>query len=270
VSWVEVGDGVWYRRYQPWDVNVGVVRGAAGLLVVDTRGSHRQAAELRDDLARFDRRPVRFVVNTHWHFDHCFGNAGFPEAATYGHQALPGWLAARGEEARAEAGEPDGVEELDEVVITPPTHLVSHSAVLDLGDRNVELAHLGRGHTDNDLVVLAAGVAFAGDLVEESGPPAYGDDSFPLDWPATAGALLDRAGAGTIVPGHGLAVDRAFAAAQADALAEVAALIKELHGAGVPVDAALAEGAGRWPWPPEILGEAVRRGYAELGLAISD
>jgi glyoxylase-like metal-dependent hydrolase (beta-lactamase superfamily II) len=265
-DWVEVGDGAWYRRYQPWDVNVGVVRGAAGLLVVDTRGSHRQAAELRDDIATLDRRPVRFVVNTHWHFDHCFGNAGFPEAAAYGHRALPGWLAGRGEDARAEAAssEPDRREEMEEVVITAPRHLVSHFAALDLGDRIVEVVHLGRGHTDNDLVVLAAGVAFAGDLVEESGPPAYGDDSFPLDWPGTAGALLDRAGAAAIVPGHGEAVDRAFAAAQAEGLSQVAALIGQLHGAGVPVEAALAEGAGRWPWPPDVLKQAVRRGYAHL------
>jgi glyoxylase-like metal-dependent hydrolase (beta-lactamase superfamily II) len=271
-GWEEVGDGVYYRRYSPWDVNVGVVRGGDGLLVVDTRASHRQAAELRTDLARLDPGPVRFVVNTHWHFDHCFGNYIFPEAAGYGHEALPGWLAARGEEARAEAmeAEPERREEMAEVVVTPPRHLVGSSAVLDLGDRVVELAHLGRGHTDHDLVVLAPGVAFAGDLVEESGPLAYGDDSFPLDWPATVRALLDRTGGGVVVPGHGEAVDRTFAEDQAQALTEVAAIVSELHGAGVPVDAALAEGAGRWPWPPEALAQAVRRGYAQLGLAKSD
>jgi glyoxylase-like metal-dependent hydrolase (beta-lactamase superfamily II) len=265
-GWVEVGEGVYYRRYAPWDVNVGVVRGAEGLVVVDTRASQRQATELRGDLARLDPGPVRFVVNTHWHFDHCFGNFCFPEAAGYGHEALPGWLASRGEDARAEAigAEPDRREEMDEVVITPPRHLVSSRVVLDLGDRSVELVHLGRGHTDHDLVVLAASVVFAGDLVEESGPPAYGADCFPLDWPSTLRALLDRQGDGAVVPGHGQAVDRAFAEAQAGALAEVAAIVAELHAAGVPVDAALAEAAGRWPWPPEALTHAVHRGYARL------
>jgi glyoxylase-like metal-dependent hydrolase (beta-lactamase superfamily II) len=265
-GWEEVGEGVYYRRYAPWDVNVGVVRGADGLVVVDTRASHRQAAELRADLARLDPAPVRFVVNTHWHFDHCFGNFLFPEADGFGHEALPGWLASRGEDARAKAigAEPDRREEMDEVVITPPRHLVSSTVFLDLGDRAVELVHLGRGHTDHDLVVLVASVAFAGDLVEESGPPAYGDDCFPLDWPGTVQALLERLEDGTVavVPGHGQAVDRAFAEHQAEALAEVAAILRELHAAGVPADAALTE--DRWPWPPEALAHAVHRGYARL------
>jgi glyoxylase-like metal-dependent hydrolase (beta-lactamase superfamily II) len=269
-GWQEVADGVYYRRYWPWDVNVGVVRGSDGLLVVDTRASHRQAAELRADLTRLDPGPVRFVVNTHWHFDHCFGNFLFPEAASYGHEAMPAWLLAGGEDARAEAveTEPERREEMEEVIVTPPRHLVASSVVLDLGDRAVELAHLGRGHTDNDLVVIAgaggAGAVFAGDLVEESGPPAYGDDSCPLDWPATARALLERAEGGAVVPGHGHVVDAAFVADQARGLNEVAVVITELHAAGVPVEAALDGGSGRWPWPPEGLAQAVRRGYAQL------
>ena len=95
--------------------------------------------------------------------------------------------------------------------------------VLDLGDRGVELAHLGRGHTDNDLVVSVpgAGVVYAGDLLEESAPPAYGDDCFPLDWPGTADALVARAPT-TFVPGHGDVMGLAAAAEQATAIAAVA------------------------------------------------
>lgn len=157
--------------------------------------------------------------------------------------------------------------ELEEVVVTPPGHLVGDAGSIDLGDREVVLRHLGRGHTDNDLVVAVpdAGVVFAGDLVEESAPPAYGGDSFPLDWPATAGRLLDLVGAGdTVVPGHGDVVDRRFAAAQLDGLTAVADVARSLHDAGVPVDRALDEGGDRWPWPPGVLGDAVRRAYAQL------
>ena len=67
---------------------------------------------------------------------------------------------------------------------------------LDLGGTTAELLHLGRGHTDNDLLVHlpASGVWLTGDLVEESGPPVYGSGSFPLDWPATIGRLRAEAG----------------------------------------------------------------------------
>ena len=81
---------------------------------------------------------------------------------------------------------------------------MAERVTLDLGDRAVELVDLGRGHTGNDLVVVvpAAGVVFAGDLLEESAPPAFGDDCFPLEWPATAGAVVAEGGA-VYVPGHG-------------------------------------------------------------------
>lgn len=281
-----MGDGVFRRRYRSFDLNIGVVVGRDALLVVDTRGSHRQADELRSHLAELGPAPVRWVVNTHGHFDHCFGNARFRpplgRAELWGHEAIVPYLAVNGERARRAMVEanPDHREELEEVVVTPPDHLVGDAGSIDLGDREVRLHHVGRGHTDNDLVVVVpdAGVVFAGDLVEESAPPAFGDDAFPLDWPATAARLVhlvdlagdghgdgDGAGAGaTVVPGHGDVVDRAFTEAQRHDLAAVADLVRELHGAGVPAERALADGGDRWPWPAGGLAEAVRRGYAQL------
>jgi len=89
---------------------------------------------------------------------------------------------------------------------------------LDLGGTVAELLYLGRGHTDNDLLVHlpASGVWLTGDLVEESGPPVYGPDSFPLDWPATMGRLQAALSEGDLlVPGHGAVVGPAFAAVHA-------------------------------------------------------
>ena len=165
---------------------------------------------------------------------------------------------------RAAYGDEAG-DEYDRVVLTPPDHLVAEHHVLDLGDRGVELTHLGRGHTDNDLVVSVpgAGVVYAGDLLEESAPPAYGDDCFPLDWPGTADALVARAPA-TFVPGHGDVMGLAAAAEQATAIAAVADVIRALHEAGVPAADALAEGRDRWPFPPAALRQAVARAYAAL------
>jgi glyoxylase-like metal-dependent hydrolase (beta-lactamase superfamily II) len=226
--WQELGAGVFARRYEPWDVTVSVVLGAKGVLVVDTRASHRQADDLLGDLRRLDPRPPRWVVNTHWHFDHTYGNARFLPAELWSHETVPAALHRCVQATQAGARPSDEVPadaEYAEVVITPPDHLVKERAVLDLGGRVVELVHLGRGHTDGDLVVVVpdAGVVFAGDLVEESGPPSYGDDSFPLEWPVTAGRLLALLGEGDkVVPGHGAVVDRSFVADQQKALAAVA------------------------------------------------
>ena len=147
-----------------------------------------------------------------------------------------------------------------------PDHLVAERHVLDLGDRGVELLHLGRGHTSNDLIVAAsdAEVVFAGDLVEQSAPPAYGDDCYPLEWPATAAALV-ALGPSTFVPGHGDVMAPKTVADQVAAIAAVAALIRELHTAGVTVEVALAEAADQWPFPRQSLTNAVARGYLALG-----
>lgn len=274
MGWTELAPGVYQRRYQPLDVSVCVVRGGAGLLVADTRSSHREADEIRADLRELGTLPVRWVVNTHAHYDHTFGNARFGAASDlgapiYGHERLPAHLDNYERPMLADwiARGVEPVDEWREVVITPPTVLVGAALTLDLGDRAAELLHLGRGHTDNDLLVRIpdAGVWLVGDLLEESGPPSYNADSFPLDWPGTIGRLLASLRDGDIlVPGHGAAVGAAFAAAQQAQLAEAAALITELHAAGVPADEAVAEGSDRWPFPADGMAEAVRTGYAQL------
>jgi glyoxylase-like metal-dependent hydrolase (beta-lactamase superfamily II) len=280
-----VGDGCFRRRYPRFDLNIGVVRGSDGLLVIDTRSDLREADELLDELAHFGR-PVRWVVNSHWHFDHVFGNQRFVEQAhgaerregsaevdteleLWGHVDLPAMLlddeADLRSRLRAFYGD-EQADEFDRVVLTPPDRLVVDHHVLDLGDRGVDLVHLGRGHTNNDLVVVAAngGTVFAGDLLEESAPPAYGDDSYPLEWPATAD-LLAASGAATFVPGHGDVMTPSSARDQAGAITAVARLITELYEAGIPVGDALQAAEGRWPYPANALAEAVQRGYDALG-----
>lgn len=273
--WTEVAEGIFVGRYQPYDVNVTVVRGTDGLLVVDTRSSHREAEEIRSDLTSLGSLPVRWVVNTHAHFDHSFGNFRFgPDsdlgAPIYGHERVPAHLLEyeTPKLARFIESDVERAAEWAEVVITAPTELVAKRGVVDLGDRSMELLHLGKGHTDNDLLlhVPAVDAWLVGDLIEESGPPAYGDDCFPLEWPETIAALIAQLGTDTVVvPGHGVAVDPAFVTDQLADLRAVADLIRDLRAAGVPVEAAVAEGANRWPFPAEGLHDAVRRGYAQAG-----
>ena len=187
----------------------------------------------------------------------------------WGHVDLPAMLlddpAALKAALREFYGDAAG-DEYDLVSLTPPERLVVERQVIDVGDRGVELVHVGRGHTDNDLVVVVpdGDVVFAGDLLEESDPPAYGDDSYPLDWPATVAELVGI-GATTFVPGHGDVMAAAAAIEQSRAIGIVADLIRELHAAGVGVADALVEAGDRWPFPPATLVRAVERGYAALG-----
>src|SRR5262249_36370874 len=177
---------------------------------------------------------------------------------------------------------PEWAAKVAELELAPPTETVRRLATIDLGDRGLELRFLGRGHTEGDLwirilgpgtsagrdagVGAFTGIALAGDLVEQSGPPAFGPDSFPLEWAATLERALDLTGElASVIPGHGEPVDAGFIREQLIAIDSVAREIRSLHAAGVRAAEALTE--GNWPFPAEVLSDAVARGYAALGEA---
>jgi glyoxylase-like metal-dependent hydrolase (beta-lactamase superfamily II) len=272
--WQEVGERCYRRRYDSFDLNIGVVQGSDALLLIDTRCHDREAAELLDELRVFGTRPIRWIVNTHWHFDHSFGNAAIARAAgprveIWGHRVMRDELLRWSDEAkeRWSNAKPEWKEDFAAVEILGPDHLVDDLAVIDLGDRSVRMQHFGPAHTGGDLVTFVddAGVVFAGDLVEEGAVPSFGGDCHPFGWPVCNAAMLEQiAPDATVVPGHGDIVDRAFVARQQVELAQVAELILELHDREVALGDALAAGFGRWPFPEDDLIEAVERGYAAL------
>jgi glyoxylase-like metal-dependent hydrolase (beta-lactamase superfamily II) len=270
-EFTEVGERVWVARYEWYDVNITVVEGAAGLVVVDTHASTRAAREVISDLKRLSRRPVVGLVNTHAHVDHFFGNAAFREE--YGevpitaHEGATEAMLARGTRLQQEmvAQGEDRAEEMAETTLVGADHSFSSVTAIDLGDRSLELVHPGRGHTAGDLVVRLddADVLLAGDLVEESGMPAYGEDCYPMEWPTSLDLALDLVGPATVVvPGHGAPVGRDFVQEQRASIGVVAETIRDLAGRGVPLEQAV--GAAQWPYPGEQLRHAVRRGYEQL------
>lgn len=267
--WQEIGDGVLVRRHHHLDLNVGLVVGAERCLVIDTRSTWRQGEQLRTAVRTVTELPWT-VVNTHAHYDHCFGNAAFVPAAMWGHPRVAEILAAEGETQRAELsqlahakGEHELAADLARTPIVPPDHGVTACVDLDLGGRRVRLSHLGRGHTDNDLVVEVedAAVLFAGDLVEQGAPPAF-EDAFPLDWPITLDRLLALP-VERIVPGHGAVVDPAFVQEQAALIDAVALVAIEAHPTGRGIDELVTDAA--LALPSEVARTALQRAYRQLG-----
>lgn len=279
-GWREVAPDVFVRRYLPFDTTICVVRGRDGLLLVDTGGSPAQAARIAADLQELGAG-ARWVVNTHAHFDHTFGNQRFgPDSVMYGHALLPAHLDQyeRPRLARWRAGtgqEPH--RDWHDVVVTPPTELVDERSWLDLGGIAVELVPLAPGHTDGDLVLrvparqgTAGGGAgstwIVGDVLEEPGPPMYGSGCYPLRWPSTLADLLDEvAPEDLVVPGHGRPANHAFGLAQLKIVTATADQIKQHHAAGRTVEQALTSLG--WAYPAAALTLAVERGYVEIDCA---
>lgn len=245
--WVEVGDGVLARRYAELDLTVGLVVGRECALVIDTRGDHRQGAELAAAVRTVTALPL-VVAITHAHFDHCFGTAALRPTAVHAHPRCTAAIRATAAAQRAQwsthyrdRGDPTTAAALAATEPALPDH--EAPATLDLGGRTVELLHLGAGHTDHDVLVHVDDVVFAGDLVEQGAPPDLGDAVLAA-WPATLDALLALRPR-TVVPGHGDPVDPAFVSRQRGELAEVAAL----HTAVAAGTLDPATAARRSPYP---------------------
>lgn len=253
----QLGVGVFRRRYDSFDLDVGAVIGEDGVLVVDTRASHHQADQFREELRTLTSLPVRWVVDTHYHWDHTFGNARFSGAEIWGHVACRDALARLGDDMKEGAKAwlpPEQHAEIDEVVITPPTHTFATRVSIDIG-REVVLTHHGLAHTNSDVVISVpdASVSFVGDIVEESAPPNFGD-SFPLTWPLTLRLAIDEMH-GTVVPGHGDVVDLAFVRHQHQELVGVAELASQVINDEISIE----EAADRGPYPGQVMVTAINR-----------
>lgn len=270
-AFAEVATDVYVVRYPVLDVNSTLVVGGEVAVVVDTLSTQAQGRELLQAVRKVTPLPL-VIVNTHHHFDHTYGNRVLAEAspgsAIWAHEAAAAALRNDSAMWQREWYEewlpthPELAEGLRAVDVLAPDRTVHTESTMDIGGRVIELRHLGRGHTDGDLVVLVpdASVLVAGDLIEQGAPPAFGD-SYPLDWPDTVHELLHLVTATTVVvPGHGETVDADFVRAQHDELTRLAWLIREGDRDGAPAQTVAANA----PFAADVALTAVTRGYAQL------
>jgi len=262
IGWVEIADRVFVRRYPFLDQNIGVIVGEDGVLVVDSRASEAHAREVLADLHVVTPRSPTIVVNTHAHWDHCFGNQAFRPCTVWGHEGAAPFLhrTLEGQRATTVEADPDLAGVMATFVPDLPDRTFADNATVDLGGRTVELRFLGRGHTDHDIVVIVEGtdVVFAGDLIEGANPPWFGD-GFPIDWPATDDALL-ALGASSYVPGHGPVFNQAEVATQADEIRLVVDLAERVYEGHLEFEQAVILA----PWPPAEAREPIARGVGQL------
>jgi cyclase len=227
----ELDDGVYdYVIEGVIQLNAGIVVGDDTVAVIDTGTTEADARALLGAVKSVTNLPVRYVINTHHHGDHSFGNWWFLPAVVLGHSRCRVRLL--GDEGMSHrdtmaAHMPMAREQISAVTLAPPNLTFDGHMDLNLGRHSLRLAYLGRAHTDNDIAIGVEGadVAFAGDLVESSGPPIV-SDGYPAEWGPTlrklGAAMVDR-----FVPGHGNVVDTMFVSKQAAAFEAVTAVCSD-------------------------------------------
>jgi len=187
--------------------NIGFIVGGKCVAVIDTGGSIVVGNRLREAVKAATKLPICYVVNTHIHPDHIFGNAAFKSdnPVYVGHARLAAAMAARGRNYRnallRDVGEAVAASE-----IIPPTLEVKDTLDLDLGGRTLRLTAWPTAHTDNDLTVFdtrSETLWLADLLFVEHMPVVDGSLKGWLSVVAEIAALQPQ----RVVAGHGEAAD---------------------------------------------------------------
>lgn len=186
--------------------NIGFIVGDRAVAVIDSGGSRTIGERLRAAVEAQTGLPVRYVITTHGHPDHYFGNAAFAgdHPIFVGHRRLASAIAARGPHYLANFARLIG-QSFRAEPLPQPALLVERALVLDLGNRMLHLRAHPTAHTDNDLTVFdeKTKTLFAGDLVFMERIPVV--DGSLLGW-IGAHPALEAIAAARVVPGHGPAV----------------------------------------------------------------
>lgn len=237
-----IADGV-YAAIGSGGVNVGsnsmVIVNADDVVVVDSHVTPAAARALIDDIKTLTPLPVKYVVDTHYHWDHAHGNQIFgPDIQVIGHEfvrqmlrsdvlqqrtyrsftdqlpaqleTLRGQVAAETDAVRRTpleqrlANQEAYVAALKEIRPTPPNVTYQTRMTLVRGGREIQLHFFGRGHTGGDTVVYlpAERVVATGDLVVGTFQFMYLGDAFVNEWPDTVEQVL-QLDFDMVIPGHG-------------------------------------------------------------------
>jgi quinoprotein relay system zinc metallohydrolase 2 len=183
--------------------NIGFIVGKKCVAVIDSGGSVAVGKQLRAAISRVTPLPVCYVINTHVHPDHIFGNAAFnADKPTFiGHAKLPLAMGSRGQNY-LNAIKRDLGDVAKDSVIVPPTQTLKDTLALELGERKLTLRAWRTAHTDNDVTVMdeTTKALWLSDLLFIGHTPVV--DGKLKGWLVVMDELRNIK-ATTVIPGHG-------------------------------------------------------------------
>ena len=224
--------------------NAGIVIGDKGILVVDTLGSAKGARKFIEDIKKISDKPVRYVVDTHSHFDHTLGNSEF--AAIHAvilaqtscpinmNKTLPKVI-----RNAKDYGITD--EDAKAIKITYPEVTSPGMMRIDLGNVSVDILFMAPSHTDDSVMVFIPRdrVLFSGDVLFTDYYPYMGDGDI-MGWEKTLD-FIKSVPVDKIIPGHGPVSSKKDVVEMKDYILAFDQKAKELCAKSNDIDAISAE-----------------------------
>jgi len=274
---IEVAKGVYLFISKPYgdvglDGNSIAILSSDGVLVFDANGTPAASALVLAEIRKRTDKPVRYVVYSHWHWDHWYGGEtytrAFPDVKVVAQEKsremmagpaiefnrpgvesdLPGYIASL--EKRA-AADPSVQPLLDEdrffleqkknAHLVLPNTTYTDRLVIHLGEREIQVLHHDRAVTPGDsfLYLPAERIVITGDLLVN--PISFALSSYPTGWLKTLEGI-DALDAAVLVPGHGEPLrDKTLLHAQMHAMREMLKAGKDAKGRGLDADQAREE-----------------------------
>ena len=235
---IEVAKGVYLFVSKPYgdvglDGNSIAILSDEGVLVFDSNGTPASSAAVLAEIRKLTDKPVKYIVNSHWHWDHWYGTEtytrAFPDVKVVAHEKtrammagpaldfnrpgleaqLPGYIASLEKRAATDPAIQPLLEEdrfflnqKKNVHLVLPTQTFDDKVVLRLGTREIHVLHVDRAVTPGDAFVYlpAEKIVITGDLLVN--PVSFALSCYPTGWLRTL-ERIDGLDASIIVPGHG-------------------------------------------------------------------
>jgi glyoxylase-like metal-dependent hydrolase (beta-lactamase superfamily II) len=185
--------------------NAGIIIGDDGIVVVDTLMSAKEGRRFLRDIRAISRKPIRYVINTHYHLDHAFGNCVLGRRGVVVAQADAAGMMEKTAAETLKHIENYGLtpEDMKGTAIVYPRLTYGDRMTIDIGGERIELIHSRRAHTGGDTLVYvpAKKVLFTGDILFTGYHPFLGEGDIE-EW-ARALDDIKEMDVEKIVPGHG-------------------------------------------------------------------
>ena len=216
VSFTRLADNA-YAYTAEGDPNTGVIIGDDCVMVIDAQATPVMAQDVVRHIRTVTDKPIRHVVLSHYHAVRVLGASGYGAQNIIASRDTYDLIVERGQQDYQSEFErfPRLFQAVETIPgLTWPTIVFERELTMWLGQTEVRLLQLGRGHTKGDTVAWMPkeGVLFSGDLVEFGATP-YTGDAYLRDWPATLDRIAElqpRA----LVPGRGDALQTPAAVAE--------------------------------------------------------